>query len=129
MIKGSCHCGLVNWEFDSTPNSATVCNCTVCRRYGVLWAYGKEGMDVRVSGHTARYMPGEHIGFHFCNSCGCVAYWRSINPDNDGIRRIAVNLRLAEITSISDIQIRRFDGLTSFKSLPDDGRCVVDLWP
>jgi len=25
------------------PESATTCNCTICRRYGVLWAYDYEG--------------------------------------------------------------------------------------
>jgi hypothetical protein len=39
MVEGSCHCGAVRWSFDGTPESATACNCTVCRRYGVLWAY------------------------------------------------------------------------------------------
>lgn len=42
MITGSCHCGTLRWEFDPEPDGATVCNCTVCRRYGVLWAYDYE---------------------------------------------------------------------------------------
>lgn len=44
MIEGSCHCGSVTWRFDRIPESATACNCTVCRRYGVLWAYDFEDL-------------------------------------------------------------------------------------
>src|SRR5262249_39749528 len=43
MIEGSCHCGAVRWTFEGVPESATACNCTACRRYGVLWAYDYEG--------------------------------------------------------------------------------------
>ena len=47
MIHGSCHCGAVRWEFKGMPEGATACNCTVCRRYGVLWAYETPGQDAR----------------------------------------------------------------------------------
>lgn len=129
MIEGTCHCGAVTWELDSTPSSVTACNCTVCHRYGVLWAYGHENVDIRVNGDTRPYTPSEYLEFHFCHSCGCVAYWRAIALSENGKRSIAVNIRLADIDVVSHIKIRRFDGLDSFKGLPDDGRCVVDFLP
>jgi hypothetical protein len=60
MIEGSCHCGAVRWSFDGVPDAATACNCTVCRRYGVLWAYDYENEGIRVSGPTHAYarVPG-----------------------------------------------------------------------
>ena len=128
MINGSCHCGSVSWQLDSLPTSATACNCTVCRRYGVLWAYGFENEDITVTGDTGIYKPGSHIGFHFCKFCGCVAYWRMLSLDESDRRRIAVNLRLTDPARMSSIAIRRFDGLDSFQDLPDDGKCVVDLF-
>jgi hypothetical protein len=39
-MKGTCHCGNVTWTLDTPPESVTACNCTICRRYGALWAYG-----------------------------------------------------------------------------------------
>jgi hypothetical protein len=39
MIEASCHCGAVKLEIQSAPNGVTDCNCSICRRYGVLWAY------------------------------------------------------------------------------------------
>jgi hypothetical protein len=39
MIKASCHCGTVRLEIDAPLTEVTECNCSICRRYGVLWAY------------------------------------------------------------------------------------------
>jgi hypothetical protein len=128
MINGSCHCGAVRWSFDGVPASATACNCTVCRRYGVLWAYDYEGERIKVEGPTRAYMRGTAIEFHFCPACGCVAYWRGLSVQKDGRRRIAVNLRLAEPEDVASIVIDHFDGLKSFEDLPRDGRCVRDFW-
>lgn len=128
IIEGSCHCGAVSWRFDRVPESATACNCTVCRRYGTLWAYDYEGEGIHVSGPTRAYIRGESIEFHFCPTCGCVACWRSQRVGADGRRRIAVNLRLADPQAVAGIAMRRFEGLDSFEDLPPDGRCVADYW-
>jgi hypothetical protein len=129
MIEGSCHCGRVRWTFEGIPESATACSCTICRRYGTLWAYDYENEGIRVSGPTRAYIRGEHIGFHFCPNCGCVAYHRGLKPDKDGRRRIAVNLRLAaDPKLVGSIAIDHFDGLESWQDLPRDGRCVADMW-
>ena len=129
MIEGSCHCGAVRWSYDGVPDSATACNCTVCRRYGVLWAYDYDGEGIKVSGPTRAYVRGSgSIGFHFCPSCGCVAYWLATEPGKDGRRRIAVNLRLAEPEKVAAIVIDHFDGLENWEDLPRDGRCVADMW-
>jgi hypothetical protein len=128
MIEGSCHCGTVRWRFDGFPEGATACNCTLCRRYGVLWAYDYEGQGITVAGATQVYSRGRHIGFHFCPTCGCVAYWRALQTGADGRRRIAVNLRLAEPEAVAAVPIDHFDGLKTFEDLPRDGRCVGDYW-
>lgn len=39
MITAACHCGQVALEIDSPPTEVTDCTCSICRRYGVLWAY------------------------------------------------------------------------------------------
>jgi hypothetical protein len=128
VLEGSCHCAAVHWTFDGIPEGATVCNCTVCRRYGVLWAYGYENEAIRVTGATAHYCRGAALEFHFCATCGCVTHWRSRRVHEDGRRRLAVNLRLAAPDAVAAIPIERFDGLDSFEDLPRDGRCVADYW-
>jgi hypothetical protein len=128
MIDGSCLCGAVRWSFEGVPEAATACNCTACRRYGTLWAYDYEDQGIRVSGETRAYVRGKHLAFHFCPDCGCVAYWRGLALDEKGRRRIAVNLRLAELVAVAGIILDRFDGLGSFEDLPRDGRCVANMW-
>ena len=129
MLTGSCHCGNLHWRFDGAPDSATACNCTLCRRYGVLWIYDWEGGKISHSGETRVYMRGDReIEFHFCPTCGNVGWWRGHAPHPDGRTRIAVNVRLSEPETVAHLPIRHFDGLHSFKDLPGDGRTVADMW-
>ena len=128
MIQGSCLCGAVCWAFEGVPDGATACNCTACRRYGVLWGYDYEGEGIKVSGPAQAYVRGNELSFNFCPTCGCVAFWRSLKLDEQGRRRIAVNLRLAQPELVANIPIDRFDGLGTFEDLPRDGRCVVHYW-
>ena len=128
MIEGSCLCGAVRWKFEGQPDGATACNCTACRRYGVLWAYDYENEGIEVSGTTRPFARGKALEFHFCPECGCVVFWRGQRTDEQGRRRIAVNLRLAEPGAVAAIPIDHFDGFGAFEDLPRDGRCVADYW-
>jgi hypothetical protein len=130
MLHGTCHCGSVSWDWthNTLPEGATACNCTVCRRYGVLWIYDFEGQGIKVTGPTKAYIRGNSVEFHFCTTCGCVAFWRAQQLTPEGQRRIAVNLRLTEPEPIARIPIDHFDGLDRFDDLPRDGRCVADMW-
>ncbi|WP_343227560.1 GFA family protein [Rhodanobacter sp. 7MK24] len=128
MIHGSCRCGIVRWRFKGVPESATACNCTACHRYGALWAYAYEEEGIDVSGPTQTYTQGRWVVFHFCAVCGCVAYWRGLKDDNNRLRPMGVNLRLADLESVAQIPIVRHDGLATTDDLPRDGRCVADYW-
>ena len=128
MIDGSCLCGSVRWTFAGQPDGATACNCTACRRYGVLWAYDYENEGIRIDGATKPFVRGKALEFHFCANCGCTVYWRGLQIDAQGRRRVAVNLRLAEPQAVAAIPIDHFDGLDTFDDLPRDGRCVADYW-
>ena len=128
MIEGSCHCGSVRWRLAALPESATACSCTACRRYGALWAYGYEGEDITIAGETTAYVRGDSLSFNFCPSCGGLACWRALKANEEGRRRIAVNLRMSDPGPIADIPVKHFDGLDSWEALPRDGRCITDMW-
>lgn len=128
MFQGSCHCGAVRWTYDAPLESATACNCTICRRYAGLWAYDFENGFIGITGETKIYTRGKAIEFHFCPTCACIISWRARYLEDDGRRRMAVNLRLAEPETVADLLIDHFDGLHSFDDLPRDGRRVKDLW-
>jgi hypothetical protein len=129
-MKGACHCGKVSWALDTPPESVTACNCTICRRYGALWAYGYIRYDIHISGDTDQYRrsDGGAIDFHFCSNCGCTTHYVAVKPGEDGRHWSAVNLRLTEPELVADLPIDHFDGLVSFDDLPRDGRCVSDMW-
>jgi hypothetical protein len=57
-----------------------------------------------------------------------VTHWRGLEPDKSGRRRIAVNLRLADLEKVGGIILDHFDGLSTFEDLGRDGRCMKDLW-
>lgn len=130
MIEGTCLCGDVRWHFDGLPDTALSCNCTACRRYGVLWAYDYDGERITVDGPTTSYTrgPNPSLAFRFCPRCGCLMAWRATAPHADGRWRIAVNLRMAEPGAVGVIPVERLDGLETWKHLPDDGRTVGDHW-
>ena len=129
-MQGDCHCGRVTWTPDTPPESVPACTCQICRRSGVLWAYGYIGHDIYISGETTTYCrdDGGAIDFHFCTNCGCVTHYIATNPGDDGRHWTVVNLRLTEPETIAHLPIDHFDGLDSFDDLPRDGRCVVDMW-
>ena len=132
MLTGTCHCGAAHWTLEGDPGSITACNCTLCRRYGALWAYDYENERIHIVGPTSVYTrigkENPALEIRFCSICGCVLCWRGLRPDEKGRRRIAVNVRLAPPDAVADLAIDHFDGLDSFDDLPRDGRCVRDLW-
>ena len=132
MLTGTCHCGATHWTLEGDPGPATACNCTLCVRYGTLWAYDYEDERIRVHGPHATYTRADSadpsLEILFCPTCACVLSWRGLKPDAQGRRRIAVNLRLAPPEAVADLAIDHFDGLDSFDDLPRDGRCVRDMW-
>jgi hypothetical protein len=130
MLKGSCHCGKVQWTYDVPLESVTACNCGLCSRYGAMWAYGQLDQGITVSGPTKAYMRGRKInGYHFCTDCGCIAYYLANNKDEKGQLRIAVYLRMmGDLTPIAHLPVDHFKGKDSFEDLPRDGKTVKDLW-
>jgi hypothetical protein len=131
MLTGSCHCGAVRWTYDAEPTAATACNCTACRRYGVLWIYGHADESVSVTGPTASYVrkDGGYLAFHFCPDCGCTVAWRAQRPNSEGRTRSAVNLRLVDDPdAVMAVPIKHFDGLDTFDEAPRDARTVRDMW-
>jgi hypothetical protein len=128
-MDGSCHCGAARWRFNGEPESATSCNCSICRRHGALWAYGVEGEDFTLSGDTATYVWNRGwLAFHFCARCACVVAWLATRPEDDGRRQGAVNLRLvAEPERVADVPLVHHDTDTR-SDLPRDGKRVRDVW-
>lgn len=132
MLKGTCLCGAAHWSLEGDPGTATACNCTLCRRYGTLWAYDYEDERIRITGPRAAYVrndePEPTLEIVFCPTCACVLCWRGLQPGKDGRRRMAVNLRLAPPDDVAALPVRHLDGFDTWNAVQSDARCVRDLW-
>jgi hypothetical protein len=116
-IDASCHCGAVHLAIDAPPEALTDCNCSLCRRYGVLWAYysPKQVKIVAAPGATDVYLWGERsIEFHRCKNCGCITHWAPVDARCD---RMGVNARLMEPAILRPLRIRKLDGAVTGKYL------------
>ena len=115
MIESSCVCGAVRLAISRAPDEVTDCNCTMCRRYGALWAYYSP-KDVTVpSGLTDTFSRGPKLShFHRCKICGCVTHWSALDKTYD---RMGVNARLMEPEVLARARVLRFDGLDTWKLL------------
>ena len=129
-LIGTCHCGAVTWRLAAMPESVTACNCTICRRYGVLWAYGHVGHDIEITGDSKTYRrtDGGAVDFHFCSHCGCVTHYIATKPNEEGRHWTAVNMRMTDPEPIAHLEIDHFDGYDSWDDLPRDGRTVRHMW-
>lgn len=119
-IHASCHCGAVRLEVDTPPATVTDCNCSICRRYGVLWAYysPKLVQIIAASDATDPYVWGDRtIEFRRCRSCGCVTHWAALDPSVD---RMGVNARLMDREVVAAARVRRLDGAVTEKYVEND---------
>lgn len=132
MIKAACHCGAVRLEADPAPTRVNDCNCSICRRYGVLWAYFDRG-QVRLThgaGTTDVYLWGDRdIEFHRCATCGCVTHWA---PAAEPAFIRGVNARLMPALDPERVVIQRSNnggGPRRFWTRPDEPVRGVDAPP
>jgi hypothetical protein len=117
VIDSACHCGAVRLEVAAAPETVTDCNCSICRRYGVLWAYYTLGR-VRIAaadGATDIYLCNDRsLEFHRCRNCGCVTHWAPLDKSRD---RMGVNARLMAPEVLKAARIRRLDGADTWQYL------------
>src|SRR5262245_37913969 len=117
MISGSCHCGAVAISVAARPRVLVSCNCSICRRYGALWAYYDRGRVKihRPPGSTESYAwGGKHLRFVRCAECGCVMIWEAADRSR---RRMGVNFRNFDPADIASARVRRLDGAKTWKFL------------
>lgn len=116
MHQGSCHCGAVLLTIPETPQIATQCNCSLCRRIGGPWAYFPWGTVTITAKQDvlAAYMWGDKtLRTWHCSTCGCVTHWEPVDPVAHP--RHGVNLGNFDPELISSVRVRLFDGANTWK--------------
>jgi hypothetical protein len=117
-LAGTCHCGAVRIYVRRLPRTVTSCNCSICRRYGALWAYYKPS-SVAIEapkGGLSNYSWNRKIrAYHRCKRCGCVTHYAYRKRQRGTI--IAVNAANFDRSALVGMRIRHLDGAASWKFL------------
>jgi hypothetical protein len=118
MFETECHCGNIKITATEKPETLTNCNCSICYRYGVLWAYftDKE-TEIKIKNNESSYYSCNtmKVKFHHCTNCSCITHYTSIR--DNGESRVAINAKMAPKEHISSLPIRDFDGADTWKYL------------
>ena len=118
MIRTTCHCGAVTIAIPRAPETLTQCDCSICRRYGTLWAYfPREEITLTAApGATAAYSWGRRsLQFVRCTTCGCITHWEPIVTARGS--RVGINARNFDPLQLGALRIRRLDGALTEKYL------------
>jgi len=116
-LEATCHCGAVRIRVRQAPRTVTSCNCSICRRYGALWAYYAVS-SVEVSaprGGLAKYSWNRRIrDYYRCSRCGCVTHYKYRKTQRHSM---AVNAANFDPAVLRGVRIRHLDGASSWKML------------
>ena len=107
MLTATCHCRAIKVEVPREPESVTDCNCSICRRYGVLWAYYKDAEVTLTAAPDAtdEYVWGDRsLKFIRCKRCGCVMQWKTLTVGPEA--NTGVNARNFEPSLLGKVKVR-----------------------
>lgn len=114
-VTATCHCGAVRIHVPRAPRTATRCNCSICRRYGALWAYFPAA-SVRIEaprGGLSRYSWRRKVrSFFRCKRCGCVTHYKYWKKGR--WYPIAVNATNFEPDALRGVRVRKLDGAATW---------------
>ena len=104
-MNTECHCGQIKIALQAAPEKLNRCSCSICRRYGALWAYFDQS-SLKISGETDTYVWGDKmIAFHRCPNCGVLTHWSHIDGD---VGKIGINMQNADQGILREIP--QYDG-------------------
>lgn len=111
QISGSCHCGKIAFEAEGEFGTAMECNCSFCRRKGVLLAFVPRGQFRLATPreNLSSYQFNKHVIAHyFCASCGVAPFSEATMPN--GTEMAAINLRCVPEIDIATLTVTQYDG-------------------
>jgi hypothetical protein len=106
-VSATCHCKAITLHLPYLPAHLNECHCSICRRYGVQWAYYqiKQVSIICEADATEFYLWGDkELEFHRCRKCGCVTHWIPVDKDKSG-DEIGINGRLLEKADLEEMPV------------------------
>jgi len=107
----TCHCGAIRIRVRRLPRSLTSCNCSICRRYGALWAYytaPSVTIEAPARGLAAYAWNRRTRLYHRCIVCGVVTHYTYRRKRSRAV--VAVNASNFDLAVIAAARVRLFDG-------------------
>jgi len=111
-------CNAVQIGVARRPRQVTQCNCSVCRRYGTLWAYfQRSAVSITASRDALEEFSVRAGGLRFvrCRTCGCVVCWDGPGKSRD--QRMGINTRLLDQALMAGVPVKVLDGDKTWRTL------------
>ncbi len=114
-LSATCHCGRVRIVVRRAPRTVTCCNCSLCRRYGAVWAYYAAG-SVQIQarkGGLSSYSWRRRIRAYFrCSTCGCITHYQHRKKWGHGT--LGINATNFEPEVLKAVRVRKLDGASTW---------------
>jgi hypothetical protein len=114
-FEGSCHCGKVTFTVEAdTPKAAITCNCSYCRRKGLLLAFFPRTAFTLTKGEDSTFGYGfntHKIDHRVCATCGTQPFAFGAMPN--GTPMAAVNLRCVPAIDLAGLTLQPYDGASA----------------
>jgi len=115
MLSATCHCGSVRIHVWRAPRTVTRCNCSICRRYGALWAYYPASwiqIEARKGGLASYSWRRKVRAYIRCKRCGCITHYKYRKKWGQGT--VAVNANNFEPEALKGVRVRKLDGASTW---------------
>jgi hypothetical protein len=110
-LTGGCHCGLVRFECTTDLAMVTACNCSICTKRGLHFAFlAPASFQLRAGEDNLKeYLFNKHAIHHqSCNDCGVEVFARGNKPDGTAV--VALNVSCIDGIELSSLKMTPMDG-------------------
>ena len=110
-LTGGCHCGLVRFECTTDLAMVTACNCSICTKRGLHFAFlPPASFQLRAGEDNLKeYLFNKHAIHHqSCGDCGVEVFARGNKPDGTAV--VALNVSCIDGIELSSLKMTPMDG-------------------
>ena len=111
VLTGGCHCGQVRFECTSDLANVSACNCSICTKKGLHFAFlPPPSFQLRAGQDNLKeyLFNTRKIRHQFCIDCGVEVFALGTKPD--GAEVIAVNVSCIDGIELSKLTMTPIDG-------------------
>jgi hypothetical protein len=108
---GGCHCGMVRFECTADLAIVTDCNCSICTKKGLHFAFvAPNSFHLRAGEDSLKeYLFNKHaIRHQLCIDCGVDVFARGSKPD--GTEVVALNVSCIDGIELAKLKMTPIDG-------------------